>query len=507
METSPLGDLVKALSLLQQTQHQALLDAQRENQARFEALAQGQEVDSRLLRSLLSGPSTPAPTPATMSVSKMTPQDDPEAFVELFERAAGDWGWPKKDWAIRLLPLHMGKPLPAQSQLKRAELRSNTGSGSACCHSGSSTGPSCWRNNGRIPAGAQGPAAEPTRAGVKPGQVCWRCGEPGHFQDQCHHMEVGTLVQVPISPPASPDRAGMYRIPENLLQAQERQSRSYNRAARLRRLSPGDKVLVLLPTSSSKLLVKWQGPFEVTRRVGEVDYEVKQTDRGGALQVYHLNLLKSCREAVPVSLTTVVPERAELGPEVPTKWNHTLVPCGDQLSSSQKAEVARLQTEFSDVFSPLPGRTDLIEHHIETPPGVVVCSWPYRLPEHKKVVQDEIKAMLDMGTDALERGLGAVLSQVVEGEERPVLYISRKLAPREVKYSTIEKECLAIKWAVLTLRYYLLGCPFTLCSDHAPLQWLHRMKDSNSRIMRWYLALQPFRFEVVHRPGGPYGGG
>ncbi|KAL7869780.1 hypothetical protein AOLI_G00137680 [Acnodon oligacanthus] len=56
METSPLGELVKALSLLQQTHHQALLDAQRENQARFEALAQGQEADRRLLQSLLSGP-------------------------------------------------------------------------------------------------------------------------------------------------------------------------------------------------------------------------------------------------------------------------------------------------------------------------------------------------------------------------------------------------------------------------------------------------------------------
>ncbi|KAL7832099.1 hypothetical protein AOLI_G00296470 [Acnodon oligacanthus] len=137
---------------------------------------------------------------------------------------------------------------------------------------------------------------------------------------------------------------------ENLLQAQECQSRIYNRGARLCSLSPGDEVLVLLPTLSSKLLAKWQGPFEVTRRVGEVDYEVKRTDRGGALQVYHLNLLKPWREAVPVSLATVVPERAELGPEVPTKWNHTPVPCGDQLSPSQKAEVARLQTEFSTCF-------------------------------------------------------------------------------------------------------------------------------------------------------------
>ncbi|XP_058629186.1 uncharacterized protein LOC131538975 [Onychostoma macrolepis] len=85
-------------------------------------------------------------------------------------------------------------------------------------------------------------------------------------------------------------------------------------------------------------------------------------------------------------------------------------------------------------------------------------------------------------TGASDRGLGAVLSQEVEGEERPVLYISRKLSKRETKYSTIEKECLAIRWAVLTHRYYLLGREFTLCSDHAPLQWLHRMKDTNMRL-------------------------
>ncbi|XP_051250266.1 uncharacterized protein LOC127360052 [Dicentrarchus labrax] len=104
-------------------------------------------------------------------------------------------------------------------------------------------------------------------------------------------------------------------------------------------------------------------------------------------------------------------------------------------------------------------------------------------------------------TDASNRGLGAVLSQQVQGVDRPVLYISRKLSERESRYSTIEKECLAIRWAVEALRYYLLGRSFTLCSDHAPLQWLHRMKDANARITRWYLALQPFKFRVVHRPG------
>ena len=93
------------------------------------------------------------------------------------------------------------------------------------------------------------------------------------------------------------------------------------------------------------------------------------------------------------------------------------------------------------------------------------------------------------------------MSQEVGGFDRPILYISRKLVQREVRYSTVEKECLAIRWAVGALRYYLLGRPFTLWSDHAPLQWLHRMKDTNARITRWYLALQPFKFKVVHRPG------
>lgn len=55
-----------------------------------------------------------------------------------------------------------------------------------------------------------------------------------------------------------------------------------------------------------------------------------------------------------------------------------------------------LQGEFSDVFSPLISCTKLIEHHTETT-GVVVHNHTYCLPEHKKkVVQEEVMAMLDM---------------------------------------------------------------------------------------------------------------
>ncbi|KAI2646018.1 Retrovirus-related Pol polyprotein [Labeo rohita] len=78
-------------------------------------------------------------------------------------------------------------------------------------------------------------------------------------------------------------------------------------------------------------------------------------------------------------------------------------------------------------------------------------------------------------TDASDTGLGAVLSQVQEGEEHPVVYISRKLTTAESKYA-VEKEALAIKWAVLELRYYLLGRRFTLLTDHAPYSGCPELK-------------------------------
>ncbi|XP_073803353.1 uncharacterized protein isoform X2 [Danio rerio] len=104
-------------------------------------------------------------------------------------------------------------------------------------------------------------------------------------------------------------------------------------------------------------------------------------------------------------------------------------------------------------------------------------------------------------TDASERGLGAVLLQGMPEARRPVAFISRKLFPREMRYSTIEKECLAVKWALDSLRYYLLGGEFVLETDHKALQWLEKMKDTNGRITRWYLAMQPFSFKVQHVPG------
>ena len=105
-------------------------------------------------------------------------------------------------------------------------------------------------------------------------------------------------------------------------------------------------------------------------------------------------------------------------------------------------------------------------------------------------------------TDASDRGVGAVLSQVQEdGQEHPVGYYSRKLLAREQRYSTIEKECLAIKLALDAFKVYLLGRKFVVQTDHRALEWLEKLKENNARLCRWSLALQPYSFGVEHRPG------
>uniref|UniRef100_A0A8C1M144 ribonuclease H n=1 Tax=Cyprinus carpio TaxID=7962 RepID=A0A8C1M144_CYPCA len=551
-------------------------------------------------------------------------------------------------------------------------------------------------------------------------------------------------------------------VREHMSKAQQDQQRLFNRAAQPREFQPGDYVMVLVPTSACKFLARWQGPYTVTERVGPVTYKVRQPGRRKEEQLYHINLLKRWVGTGPQlsALATTSPVVVGMDPN---------------LSAAQKTELQHLVGQFLDVFSPLPGRTTVIQHEVRTPPGVIVRQRPYRVPEARRhAIETEVQEMLKLGviepsrspwsspivmvpkpdgtlrfcndfrrlnevsefdgypmprvdelldrlgrarfistldltkgywqvplskdakpktafstpsghwqyrvlpfglhgapatfqrlmdvllrphmayaaayiddvvihsetwgehlerlrrvllelrragltanprkchlalseakylgfcvgrglirpqenkvtailsaprpttktqvraflglagyyrcfipnfsslaapltdltrkgqpekvcwtpsaeeafgqiktaltsapvlrapdfscpfllqTDASDAGLGAVLSQVQEGEEHPVIYISRKLSPAERNYAVVEKEALAIKWAVLELRYYLLGRKFTLVTDHAPLQWMARSKDTNARVTRWFLALQDFHFEVRHRAG------
>ena len=107
-----------------------------------------------------------------------------------------------------------------------------------------------------------------------------------------------------------------------------------------------------------------------------------------------------------------------------------------------------------------------------------------------------MRKQFTLRTDASSVGLGAVLLQEWEGELFPVIYASRKMLEREQRYSTIERECLGIVWAMDKLIKYLHGRKFVLQTDHKPLTFLKSASFRNSRVMRWALALQEFAFDV-----------
>lgn len=572
------------------------------------------------------------------------------------------------------------------------------------------------------------------------------------------------------------DRLATYRdeAEVNLREARQTQKAWYDRQARHREFQPGQKVLLLLPSSNSKLLAKWQGPYTILRKMGPVTYEIHHADKKKAKQVYHVNLLKKWEEA-PVQ----VPVASLLVAEVDTEGeeescladlSQSAKPALDHLSAIQNSQLGQVFEKVSKLFAGNPGRMVLVEHIIrlkdrmpvrqrsyrvpqhlvakllkeveemqrlgviepshsewcspvvivvkkdgslricidfrkvnamsefdaypmpridellerigrarfittldlckgywqvpletasrpytafQTPAGlfkftvmpfgphgapatfqqlmdrvlrgcedcsaaylddVVIfsdtweqhlrhlervlvqiqragltlnpakCQWAreeakylgYRLgrgevrPQVDKVeairscprprTKKEVRSFLGLAgwyrrfvpqfatiatpltnltakdqrnpvtwsedsetafqtlkaclcsspvlrspdfsqrflvqTDASAVGLGAVLAQGDPGEERPVLHMSRKLLPRETRYSTVEKEGLAIKWALESLRYCLLGREFDLETDHRALTWLNYMKDNHSRLTRWYLALQPFQFQI-----------
>lgn len=104
-------------------------------------------------------------------------------------------------------------------------------------------------------------------------------------------------------------------------------------------------------------------------------------------------------------------------------------------------------------------------------------------------------------TDASAYAVGAVLCQGEGEEEHPVEYASRLLTPAERNYATIEKEALAIVWAMKKFRGYLDGSQITIATDHQPLRWLMNLQSPTGRLARWALQLQTHNIQINYVPG------
>lgn len=104
--------------------------------------------------------------------------------------------------------------------------------------------------------------------------------------------------------------------------------------------------------------------------------------------------------------------------------------------------------------------------------------------------------------DASQYSVGSVLSQFnSSGHEVPISYASKTLSEAQTRWSTIDRECYAIFWAIKHYHCYLYGRHFKIVTDHKPLVWLFNVKDPNSRLFRWRTEIAEYDFEIVYRKG------
>lgn len=103
--------------------------------------------------------------------------------------------------------------------------------------------------------------------------------------------------------------------------------------------------------------------------------------------------------------------------------------------------------------------------------------------------------------DASQKACGAVLSQEIDGADKPIMYISRTFKKGEINKPIIEKELLAIHFAITVLRPYLYGTRFTVMSDHKPLLYLYKIRNPTGKLSRIRLDSEEYNFSVKHIPG------
>jgi transposase InsO family protein len=109
---------------------------------------------------------------------------------------------------------------------------------------------------------------------------------------------------------------------------------------------------------------------------------------------------------------------------------------------------------------------------------------------------------LILSTDASDIGIGGVLKQATLDGTRIVYYHSQLLNSAQRRYSTIEKEALAVIKCVEKLRPYLLGRDFVIETDHCPLCNFHQRGSKNRRVDNWSLILFEYNIQEVRYKKG-----
>ena len=117
------------------------------------------------------------------------------------------------------------------------------------------------------------------------------------------------------------------------------------------------------------------------------------------------------------------------------------------------------------------------------------------------LVQPDFNEKFTIQSDASNTGLGGILTQVIDGEERVIAYASRSLSRAERNYATLEKELLGVLFCIDKFKQYIEGVRFNVITDNYSLLWLNNLKNPSGKLVRWAVKLRQHSFDLIHRKG------
>ncbi|XP_060202223.1 uncharacterized protein LOC132630681 [Lycium barbarum] len=159
------------------------------------------------------------------------------------------------------------------------------------------------------------------------------------------------------------------------------------------------------------------------------------------------------------------------------------------LAVDEESAYVELLKEYKDVFSwsykEMPGLDPKVAVHHLTLKNVLASLVPGK--------------PLILHVSAQERSVGALLAQEnSEGKENALYYLSRIMTPNELKYSPMEKLCLALVFSIQKMKHYFQAHIVRLISKANPIKFVMSKPILSDRLVRWYLQFQ--QFEVVYVP-------
>lgn len=127
----------------------------------------------------------------------------------------------------------------------------------------------------------------------------------------------------------------------------------------------------------------------------------------------------------------------------------------------------------------------------------------HRLCSEPVLAMYDVRCRHEVHTDASSVGIAGVLMQEGLHDKvlRPVMYYSRHCTEAESKFSSHELEVLAIVESLERFRMYIMGKLIRVVTDCAAVTTTKLSKELVPRIARWWLKVQEYDIELVHRPG------